>query len=104
MNPHSRRDRTNENFVRATKNIIRLGDEIRRRYRADICIVSRRKGHYYNYCSTQDISFPTTPTEIVWITEREGCLIPTLNRIKLTLCQLEERRKALRDKKQDVRD
>lgn len=75
MNPPAKRDRTNENFLRATKNILRRGDEMSRRYGADIYIVVRRKGRYYDYCSTQDTSFPTPPTEIVWIPEPEACRI-----------------------------
>ncbi|KAK0701998.1 hypothetical protein B0T26DRAFT_735524 [Lasiosphaeria miniovina] len=74
------------------------GNEMSRRYGADIYIVLRRKGRYYGYCSTQDTSFPTPPIEIVWMPESEACRILTLNRIKLTLCQLEERRRALSDK------
>ncbi|KAK0628677.1 hypothetical protein B0T17DRAFT_523418 [Bombardia bombarda] len=73
MNPHPKRDRTNENFLRATKNIMHRGDEMSRRYGADIYIVLRRKGRYYDYCSTQDTSFPTPPMEIVWIPEPEAC-------------------------------
>ena len=98
MNPPANRDRTNENFLRATKNIMRRGDEMSRRYGADIYIVLRRKGRYYDYCSTQDTSFPTLPREIVRIPEPEACLMLTVNRIKLTLCQLEERRQALSGK------
>jgi len=68
------------------------------RYGADIYIVVRRKGRYYNYCSTQNTSFLTLLTEIIWILEPEACRILTLNRIKLTLCQLEECWQALSDK------
>jgi len=74
------------------------GNEMSRRYGADIYIVLRRKGHYYDYCSTQDTSFPTPPIEIIWIPEPETCQILTLNKIKLTLYQLKERRQALSDK------
>jgi len=73
MNSPPKRDRTNENFLRATKNIMRRGDEMSRRYRADIYIVLRCKGRYYDYCSTQDTSFPMLPMEIVWIPEPEAC-------------------------------
>lgn len=57
MNPRPKRDRTDENFLRATKNIMHRGDEMSRRYGVDICVVLRRKGRYYDYCSTQDTSF-----------------------------------------------
>ncbi|KAK0619418.1 hypothetical protein B0T14DRAFT_519256 [Immersiella caudata] len=64
INPSPKRNRTNENFLRATKNIMHRGDEMSRRYGADIYIVLRCKGRYYNYCSTQDTSFPTPPIEL----------------------------------------
>lgn len=65
INPRPKRDRTNENFLRATKNIMHRGDEMSRRYGADIYIVLRLTGHYYDYYSTQDTFFLTLPMELV---------------------------------------
>ncbi|KAB5526452.1 hypothetical protein GE09DRAFT_1151510 [Coniochaeta sp. 2T2.1] len=64
IRPVSKRDRTNENFLRAAKRIMRRGDEMHRRYGAEVYIVMRRKGRYYDYCSTQDHSFPPSCAEI----------------------------------------
>jgi len=82
INPRPKRDRTNENFLRATKNIMHRGDEMSRRYGADIYIVLRCKGRYYDYCSTQDTSFPTPPIELVRRPEPEACPLLTLKQEK----------------------
>ena len=78
---------------------MRQGDDIsRRRYGADIYIVLRRKGRYSEHCSTQDTSFPKQPMDIVWIPEPEHYRKLILNRMKFTLCRLDERRRALNEK------
>jgi hypothetical protein len=68
-----KRDRTSENFLRAAKSIMRRGDEMRRRYGADVYIVLRRNSRYYDYCSTKDSSFPLPYVEIVWMPISEAC-------------------------------
>lgn len=47
-----KRDRENENFRRASENIMWRCDEIRQRYRADAYILLRRGHRYYEYNST----------------------------------------------------
>ncbi|KAK4119883.1 hypothetical protein N657DRAFT_649662 [Parathielavia appendiculata] len=39
-------------------------DDISRRYGADVYIVLRRKGRYYDYSSSRDPSFPLSSAEI----------------------------------------
>ncbi len=53
------RDRTVENFARATYRLMRRCDQISSRYNADVYIVLRRKCQHYDYNSSEDPSFPT---------------------------------------------
>ena len=53
----SKRNRTNENFHKATLRLMRRGHQISRRYQAHVYIQVSRQHKYYDYTSTTDISF-----------------------------------------------
>jgi hypothetical protein len=53
-----KRDRTNENFHKATSRLMRRGHQISRRYQAHVYIQVSRQRKYYDYTSTTDTSFP----------------------------------------------
>ena len=57
--PQLQRDRTGENFARATQRLMRRCDQLSRRYGADFYVVVRRQHRHYDYCSTEDCHFPT---------------------------------------------
>ncbi|KAH8652842.1 hypothetical protein BGZ61DRAFT_321730, partial [Ilyonectria robusta] len=52
------RDRTNENFSRATQRLMRRCNQLSDRYNADVYIVVRRNHRHYDYNSTNDPLFP----------------------------------------------
>ncbi|KAH7137613.1 hypothetical protein EDB81DRAFT_656308 [Dactylonectria macrodidyma] len=60
-----KRDRTNENFSRATQRLMRRCDQLSDRYNADVYIVVRRNHRHYDYNSTNDPLFPTPLIDIV---------------------------------------
>ncbi|PMB65158.1 hypothetical protein BM221_008514 [Beauveria bassiana] len=57
--PQSQRDRTGENFARATYRLMKRCDQLSRRYGADFYVLVRRQHRHYDYCSTKDCHFPT---------------------------------------------
>ncbi|KAK1976179.1 hypothetical protein LZ30DRAFT_603985 [Colletotrichum cereale] len=63
--PLKKRDRTNENFDKATKNLLSRCDHIRQRYGADVYIQVRRMHKHYEYTSSNEPSWPKTKTEMV---------------------------------------
>jgi hypothetical protein len=54
----SRRSRTNENFTRAASRLMRRCHQISRRYNAQVYVQLSRQHKYYDYTSTNDVSFP----------------------------------------------
>ncbi|KAH7115721.1 hypothetical protein EDB81DRAFT_919670, partial [Dactylonectria macrodidyma] len=60
-----KRDRTNENFSRATQRLMRRCNQLSDRYNADVYIVVRRNHRHYDYNSTNDPLFPTPLIDIV---------------------------------------
>ncbi|KZL67545.1 hypothetical protein CT0861_00366 [Colletotrichum tofieldiae] len=62
--PLKKRDRTNENFDKATKNLMSRCDQIRQRYGADVYIQVRRKHKHYQYTSSNEPSWPKTKAEM----------------------------------------
>jgi hypothetical protein len=70
MNPPSvsKRDRTNDNFARATFRFMKRCDQLSRRYDADVYLLVRRKQRHYDYKSTDDPSFPVSSPDLVsWL-------------------------------------
>lgn len=67
MNPPSvgKRDRTNDNFVRATFRFMKRCDQLSRRYDADVYLLVRRKQKYYDYKSTDNLLFPVSSPDLV---------------------------------------
>lgn len=65
-----KRNRVNDNFIRAVWRIMRRCDGIRERYGADVYILLRRNGRHYEYNSSVDTAFPTPFKEIVGISLR----------------------------------
>ncbi|WQF76290.1 hypothetical protein CDEST_01304 [Colletotrichum destructivum] len=63
--PLEKRDRTNENFDKAAKNLLSRCDQIRQRYGADVYIQVRRMHKHYEYTSLNEPSWPKTKTEMV---------------------------------------
>ncbi|GKT96931.1 hypothetical protein Ct61P_14781 [Colletotrichum tofieldiae] len=63
--PLKKRDRTNENFDKATKNLMSRCDQIRQRYGADVYIQVRRKHKHYQYTSSNEPSWPKTKAEMI---------------------------------------
>ena len=61
----SKRDRTNDNFARATFRFMRRCDQLSRRYDADVYLLVRRKQRHYDYKSTDDPSFPVLSPDLV---------------------------------------
>ncbi|KAK1658509.1 hypothetical protein BDP55DRAFT_682309 [Colletotrichum godetiae] len=59
-----KRDRTNENFAKAAKNLLSRCDQIRQRYGADVYIQVRRMHKYYEYTSSNEPSWPKTKAEM----------------------------------------
>lgn len=53
-----KRDRTSENFAKATYRLMRRCDQMSHRYGADFYVLVRRKCRYYDYKSSDDTSFP----------------------------------------------
>ncbi|KAK4068834.1 hypothetical protein Purlil1_13708 [Purpureocillium lilacinum] len=54
----SKRDRTGDNFSRATNRLLKRCHQISRRYDADVYVCVRRKHRAYDYNSTSDPKFP----------------------------------------------
>jgi hypothetical protein len=54
----SRRSRADENFTRAASRLMRRCDQISRRYNARVYVQLSRQHKYYDYTSTNDVSFP----------------------------------------------
>ncbi|KAK2005725.1 hypothetical protein LZ32DRAFT_134554 [Colletotrichum eremochloae] len=63
--PPKKRDRTNENFDKATTNLLSRCDQIRQRYGADVYIQVRRGHKHYEYTSSNEPSWPKTKAEMV---------------------------------------
>ena len=61
----TKRDRTSDYFARATRRLMRRCDQICHRYGADLYILVRRDYRHFEYNSTKDPAFPTTPPELV---------------------------------------
>jgi len=68
-----KRDRTADNFARATRRLMRRCDQINRRYGADVYLLVRRKYRYYEYNSANDPRFPRQPAELVRLGIRVAC-------------------------------
>ncbi|KAK2055574.1 hypothetical protein LY76DRAFT_577894 [Colletotrichum caudatum] len=62
--PPKKRNRTNENFNKATKNLLSRCDQIRQRYGADVYIQVRRGPKHYEYTSSNEPSWPKTKAEM----------------------------------------
>jgi len=60
-----KRDRTNENFRRAVENGMRRWDRIGHPYQADVYVMVRRRGQYFEYTSKDSPSWPTPAVEVV---------------------------------------
>jgi len=89
-----KRDRTNENFQRAVKNVMRRCDEINRRYQADVYTLFYRNHRLYEYTSTDQPSWPKPTEEIV---SRITCFCVTNTEQSIekglsTACQKKSRR------------
>ncbi|KAK1973608.1 hypothetical protein LZ30DRAFT_610341 [Colletotrichum cereale] len=63
--PLKKRDRTNENFDQATKNLLSRCGHIRQRYGADVYIQVRRMHKHYECTSSNEPSWPKTKAEMV---------------------------------------
>ncbi|KAK1973748.1 hypothetical protein LZ30DRAFT_742559 [Colletotrichum cereale] len=63
--PPKKRNRTNENFDKATKNLLSRCDQIQQRYDADVYIQVRRRHKHYEYTSSNEPSWPKTKAEMV---------------------------------------
>jgi hypothetical protein len=61
----SKRDRTNDNFVRTTSRFMKRCDQMSRRYNADVYLLVRRKQRHFDYKSTDDPSFPPSSGDLV---------------------------------------
>ncbi|KAK1460411.1 hypothetical protein CTAM01_17140 [Colletotrichum tamarilloi] len=59
-----KRDRSSENFVKATKNLLARCDRIREQYDADIYIAVHRSQRYFTYTSSNEPSWPKTQAEV----------------------------------------
>ncbi|KAK7434448.1 AC transposable element-derived protein 4 [Colletotrichum acutatum] len=59
-----KRDRSSENFVKATKNLLARCDRIREQYDADIYIQVHRSQRYFMYTSSNEPSWPKTQAEV----------------------------------------
>ncbi|KAH0420029.1 hypothetical protein CcaCcLH18_07340 [Colletotrichum camelliae] len=59
-----KRDRTNENFVKATKNLMWRCEKIRQRYGADVYIQIHRKHKHYEYSTSDEPSWPKSKAEL----------------------------------------
>ena len=60
-----KRDRTGDNFTRASQRMMRRCNQMSRRYGADYYVLVRRKRRYYDDTSTSDPSFPTPIADLV---------------------------------------
>ncbi|KAI3558869.1 hypothetical protein CABS02_00909 [Colletotrichum abscissum] len=60
-----KRDRSSENFTKATKSLLARCDRIRERYKADVYIQVRRMHKHYTYTSSNEPSWPKTKAEMV---------------------------------------
>lgn len=56
----TKRDRTGDNFSRATTRMLKRCHQISRRYDADVYVFVRRKHRTYDYNSTDDPRFPAS--------------------------------------------
>lgn len=63
--PPKKRDRTNDNFARAMRGLMKRSDRISRQFGADMYVLLRRKYRHYEYNSSQDPSFPTPAPVLV---------------------------------------
>ncbi|KAH0430377.1 hypothetical protein CcaCcLH18_07889 [Colletotrichum camelliae] len=61
-----KRDRTNENFAKATKNLMWRCEKIRQCYGADVYIQVHRKHKHYEYSTSDEPSWPKSKTEL-WV-------------------------------------
>ncbi|KAK1471352.1 hypothetical protein CABS01_16590 [Colletotrichum abscissum] len=59
-----KRDRSGENFTKATKSLLARCDRLRERYKADIYIQVRRMHRHYTYTSSNEPSWPKTKAEM----------------------------------------
>ncbi|KAH8193521.1 hypothetical protein TruAng_012313 [Truncatella angustata] len=59
-----KRDRSNENFAKATRSLLGRCDDVRSRYSADVYILIRRRSKHYEYTSSEASSWPTSRDEI----------------------------------------
>ncbi|KAK1712234.1 uncharacterized protein BDZ83DRAFT_105201 [Colletotrichum acutatum] len=59
-----KRDRSGENFTKATKNLLARCDRIREQYGADVYIQVRRMHKHYTYTSSNEPSWPKTKAEM----------------------------------------
>ncbi|KAK1711275.1 uncharacterized protein BDZ83DRAFT_682986 [Colletotrichum acutatum] len=59
-----KRDRSSENFTKATKSLLARCDRIRERYKADVYIQVRRMHKHYTYTSSNEPSWPKTKAEM----------------------------------------
>ncbi|KAK1659877.1 hypothetical protein BDP55DRAFT_328766 [Colletotrichum godetiae] len=59
-----KRDRSGENFTKATKSLLARCDRLRERYKADVYIQVRRMHKHYTYTSSNEPSWPKTKVEM----------------------------------------
>ncbi|KAF4922070.1 hypothetical protein CGCF245_v015442 [Colletotrichum fructicola] len=59
-----KRDRTNENFAKATKNLMWRCEKIRQCYGADVYIQIHRKHKHYEYSTSDEPSWPKSKAEL----------------------------------------
>ena len=63
--PRPKRDRSNDNFNRATKRLMKRCHQMSRRYDGDVYILVRRKFRHYEYNSANDPAFPPPSGDLV---------------------------------------
>ncbi|KAF4419024.1 hypothetical protein CGGC5_v011012 [Colletotrichum fructicola Nara gc5] len=59
-----KRDRTNENFAKATKNLMWRCEKIRQCYGADVYIQVHRKHKHFEYSTSDEPSWPKSKPEL----------------------------------------
>ncbi|KAK0368303.1 hypothetical protein CLIM01_14338 [Colletotrichum limetticola] len=74
-----KRDRSGENFTKATKSLLARCDRIRERYKADVYIQVRRMHKHYTYTSSNEPSWPKTKAEMVSTAAEQS---PNVNIVK----------------------
>jgi hypothetical protein len=60
-----RRDRSNDNFIRAALGLKNRCKKIGNKYNAEFYLLIRRKHQHYRYQSTTDLKFPPSSSELV---------------------------------------